>query len=258
MHPVLFQLGGLRVYSYGFFVALGLLVATWWLAKKVKKKGGSLQFVIDLALLVLVAGIVGARLAYIILYDPYFYITHPWHILMLQEGGLAFYGAFVSGLVVAFFYLRKAQVPFLSFLDLASPSVALGYAVARIGCFLNGCCYGRPTSLPWGVVFPAVDGLTRHPTQLYSLLAGLVIFLVLEYLTPRARFRGQIFSMFLVLYGLSRAGIELLRENPQLSGGAGMAALAAFTLAVGGGLLYLYRARRPGEFVSPGFDIDGK
>ncbi len=251
MHPVLFQVGSLRIYSYGFFVSLGLLAATWWLIRKVGKQGNSPQFVIDLALLVVVAGIAGARLAYIILYGPGFYITHPRHIFMLPEGGLTFYGALIFGLAAAFFYLRKIRFPFWGFLDLASPSIALGYAIARIGCFLNGCCYGKPTDLPWGVVFPSVDGLHRHPTQLYSLLAGLSIFFILEFLVlrmrlVRTRFRGQIFSLFLILYGLSRGGIELFRENLQLSGGAGTASLAALALAAGGALLYFYQARRGG------------
>ncbi|MDH7577896.1 MAG: prolipoprotein diacylglyceryl transferase [Bacillota bacterium] len=258
MHPVLFQLGGLRVYSYGFFVALGLLAAVWWLAKKVAKEGRSPQIVIDLALLVLIAGVIGARLAFILLYDPGFYLSHPWHIFMLQEGGLAFYGALVFGLATAFFYLRIARLSVLSFFDLASPALALGYAIARIGCFLNGCCYGKPTELPWGVVFTAVDDLPRHPTQLYSLLAGLSIFMILEFFIPRARFRGQIFSLLLILYGLSRALIELFRENAQLPGGAGIAALAALILAAAGGLLYFYLARRPGTSVSPSLSIDGK
>lgn len=244
MHPVLFQFGKIHVYSYGFFVALGVLLAMWWLAKKLIMNRKSPQIVVDLVLVVMVSGIIGARLAYILLYDPFYYFMHPGKILMLQEGGLAFYGGFIFGLMAAYLYLRRIKVPFLAFMDTGSSSLALGYAVARIGCFLNGCCYGKPTDLGWGIVFPVVDNLPRHPTQLYSSLSGLIIFAVLEFLLPRRRFEGQIFSLFLIMYGFFRSSIELLRENQQLLGGASVASLAALTLALMGMLLYVYLAKR--------------
>lgn len=244
MHPVLFQYGWLHIYSYGFFVALGVLVATYLLVKRVEKQGRSPDLVIDLVLLLVLAGIIGARLAYVLLYEPRYYWHHPLRILMIQEGGLAFYGSLVFGLVAGYLYLKKAGVPYLEFLDLAAPPLALGYAVARIGCFMRGCCYGEPSSLPWAMVFPAVDMVPRHPTQLYSSLAGLLIFFILERLFRRPRFRGQIFSLFLVLYGLSRALIELFRENNQLQGGPATASLTALALSVVGVALYFFFLRR--------------
>jgi len=243
MHPILFQWGFLRVYSYGFFVALGVLAATLLLVKKVEKQGRSPQFVIDLVILMVVAGIIGARLVYVFLYEPGYYLAHPLQILMLSQGGLAFYGALLFGLLAGYLYLRKIGVPFLAFLDLAAPAVALGYSFARIGCFLNGCCYGIPTTLPWGVVFPVVDDLPRHPTQLYSLLSGLIIFIILELCSRRIRFRGQTFSLFLILYGLSRSVVELFRENPFMWGGK-IASLTALAMALAGGLLYLFLSRQ--------------
>ncbi|MGB9791558.1 MAG: prolipoprotein diacylglyceryl transferase [Thermacetogeniaceae bacterium] len=247
MHPILFQWGSLKVYSYGFFVALGILAATIFLAKKVERQGRSAQFVIDLVVLAVFAGVIGARLAYVFLYDPGYYLSHPLRILMINQGGLAFYGALVFGLLACGLYMRrnskKIGISLLSLFDLAAPAVALGYAIARIGCFLNGCCYGVPTDLPWGVVFPAVDGLRRHPTQLYSMLSGLLIFLILESLQPRMRFRGQSFSLFLILYGLSRCLIEQFRENTTVWGGWS-ASLAALILALAGGLLYFCFSRQ--------------
>lgn len=254
MRPVLFQLGDLNIYSYGFFVALGIIAATLYLMSRVKREGGSPETVIDLILITVISGLIGARLAYILLYDPRYYLEHPWRIFMLQEGGLAFYGAFILGLLAAVIFLRKARIPVLGFLDLVAPAVALGYAVARIGCFFNGCCYGRPTDLPWGVVFPVIDGLRRHPTQIYSVLAGLLIFAFLEWKTRRGiRFPGQIFSLFLIPYGLLRAGIELLRENTQITGGPATASLAALALAAAGGAFYflLQRLARSEKAVPP-------
>lgn len=256
MHPILLQWGNLQIFSYGLFVSLGVLAATLWTVRKVNKQGRSPQFVIDLVLLVVVAGIIGARLAYVFFYESRYYLAHPWQILMLQGGGLAFYGALVLGLLAGYLYLRRIGEPFLGFLDLVSPALALGYSIARIGCFLAGCCYGIVTTRPWGVIFPAVDLAPRHPTQLYSMLAGFLIFITLEFLSRRVRFRGQIFSVFLILYGLSRSIIELFRENLVLSGGVGIASLAALAIAVAGGLLYFFLARRGATAVSSNFGVD--
>lgn len=244
MHPILIHIGALRVYSYGFFMALGILAAAYVLVKKVEKQDLDPQFVIDLVLILAIAGIVGARLFYILLYNRQYYFTHPLHILMLQEGGLAFYGGLILALLAAYFYVKKIGMPYLYLLDLASPVVGLGYAITRLGCFFNGCCYGKVTTLPWGMVFPVVDDLPRQPTQLYSVLAGLLIFGILTYLTPKSRFRGQIFSLFLIIYGITRSLIELCRENDALRGGPPVAALAALVIAIAGGVLYYIQYRK--------------
>lgn len=241
MQPVLFRIGSLNLYSYGLFMALGVIAATVWMVQQVKKEGKSPEFVLDVVLIGVIFGIIGARLFFVFLYQPGYYLENPLRILYIQEGGLAFYGGLVLGLVAVVIYLYRAHIPVLSFLDLAAPATALGYSIARFGCFLNGCCYGKATTVPWGVVFPVVDGLKRHPTQLYSMLAGFLIFIFLVWVTRRGvRFQGQSFSLFLILYGVSRSVIELFRENTQLSGGAIQASLVALGLAAAGGLLYLY------------------
>jgi phosphatidylglycerol:prolipoprotein diacylglycerol transferase len=119
----------------------------------------------------------------------------------------------------------------------------LGYAIGRIGCFFNGCCYGIPTNLPIGMVFPAVDDLPRYPTQLFSMAAGLLIFAILEVVSSRIRFRGQVVALLFILYGLTRSVIELFRENSSFWGG-GAASLAALGIALAGGVFYFYLARK--------------
>jgi phosphatidylglycerol:prolipoprotein diacylglycerol transferase len=227
VHPILFQFGFLKVYSYGFFMALAILAGSLWLMHKVKRKGVAAQFVID----------------FILLYDPGYYLSHPLQIFMLQQGGLAFYGAVLFCLVAAVIYLHTTRIPVLAFLDLAAPCLMLGYAIARIGCFLNGCCYGIPTNLPIGMVFPVVDDLPRYPTQLFSMAAGLLIFAILEGVSSRIRFRGQVVALLFILYGLTRSVIELFRENSTFGGG-GVASLAALCVALAGGVFYFYLARK--------------
>ncbi|HBG22939.1 MAG TPA: prolipoprotein diacylglyceryl transferase [Peptococcaceae bacterium] len=241
MREVLFQIGGLRIFSYGFFVAVGILVATIWLVQQVKKEGKSPDVVIDTVLIGVIAGIIGARLFYIFLYEPEYYLANPLRILYTWEGGLAFYGGLLLGFVCILIYLFRVRIPILTFLDLAAPATALGYGIARFGCFMNGCCYGKVTTVPWGVVFPVIDGATRHPTQLYSILSSFLIFIILLWIKRRgARFRGQLFSLALILYGLSRSVIELFRENTQLSGGSMEASMAALSIAAFGGIIYLF------------------
>lgn len=245
MQPILFRIGNLKFFSYGLFMALGILAATIWMVQQVKKEGKSPEFVLDSVLIGVISGIIGARLFFVFLYEPSYYLANPLRILYIQEGGLAFYGGFIFGLAAILIYLHRARIPVFTFLDLAAPATALGYAIARFGCFLNGCCYGKATTAPWGVVFPVIDGLKRHPTQLYSVLVGFLIFIFLVWIIRRGvRFQGQVFCLFLIFYGISRSVIELFRENTQLSGGAIEASLAAFVLAVVGGLLYLYLSRR--------------
>jgi len=240
MHPVLLEIGTLKIYSYGLFIALGILAATIWMVRQVKKEGKPPEFVLDIVLIGVIFGIIGARLFYVFLYEPAYYLSHPLHILYIREGGLAFYGGLLLGLAAILIYLYRRRIPILAFLDLAAPATALAYAIGRFGCFLNGCCYGKATAVPWGVVFPVVDGLKRHPTQLYSVLAGFIIFILLLWVKRRGvRFQGQLFALFLILYGVYRAVIDLFRENAQLSGGPPQASQAALILACSGVLLYL-------------------
>lgn len=249
MQQVLFHIGELRVFSYGFFIALGILVATLWMLRQAKKEGMSQEVVLDCVLIAVIAGIVGARLFYVFLYEPGYYLANPLRILYLPGGGLAFYGGLILGLVAILIYLYRVHIPVLTFLDFIAPATALGYAIARFGCFLNGCCYGKATTVSWGVVFPLIDGLTRHPTQIYSMIAGFLIFIFLGWIKHRGvRFRGQVFCLFIILYGASRSVIELFRENTDLSGGSMEASLAALVIAVAGGILYLFLAKRKGTY----------
>lgn len=248
MHPVLIQIGSLKVHSYGFFVALGILVATFLTMKRFREDP---QVVLDLALVVVFFGVVGARLGYVFLYDTDYYLSNPWRILMLNQGGLTFYGALIGGILSSLIFVWRKKISFFHLADCAAPYLALGYAIARIGCFLNGCCYGQPTDLPWGVVFPVVDNLSRHPTQLYSSAANLLNYGILEYLLSRHRFPGQVFSTYLILYGLSRGVIELLREHVGLTGGIPVAVIAALAIATAGCLFYLFLGHRKKKAAFP-------
>lgn len=184
------------------------------------------EYVIDVTLYAVMAGIVGAHLVSILLDLPY-YIQNPGGILDLWRGilspngglrGLSFHGGFIGAVGVVLLYTRRKGIKFWEIVDLLAPSLAIGYGITRIGCFLNGCCYGIPTSLPWAVRFHA-DGYAgeltapSHPVQLYAAAIGLVIFFVLVAVEKRRRFAGQVFFSYVAMYSVYRFLIEILRKG---------------------------------------------
>lgn len=240
MHPILFQLGPLTLYSYGLMIALGFLAAVTVAGRRARRLGLSGEKIQTLGFVALLSGIVGGRLAYVAL-NWRFYRSDPLEILRLDHGGLVFYGGLALGLLASFLYMRRWRLPVLRTLDLMVPPLVLAHALGRIGCFFNGCCYGTFTDLPWGIAFPP-ETLHRHPTQLYESAALALLFLWLSRLEGRP---GTVLLSYGLLYGLWRFGIEFIRgDNPAVWGGLTVFQGVSIPLvAVCGGLLLLRRCR---------------
>jgi phosphatidylglycerol:prolipoprotein diacylglycerol transferase len=219
MCPILFQVGGFTLYAYGFFLGLGLAVAVGLSALKARKEGIHFERIIELFFYTVFSAIVGARALFVLInFD--FFRQHPWQVLRFSEGGLVFYGGLALGVPVAVFYLKWNKLPVWRWADLFTPYVALGLAFGRVGCFLAGCCYGKETSLPWGVTFTRPASLARlnvplHPTQLYEAAACLAIFVFLTWMERRRSFGGQVFWLFVLLYAVTRFVIEMVRDDPR-------------------------------------------
>ncbi len=220
MYPILLNLGPLSVHAYGFFIAVAFITGILITLQYAKMEGIDSQYVLDIAILGLIAAIVGSRL---------FYVIGQWgefrdnliDIFMVQKGGLVFLGGFLLALLVGILYVRAKKLPMLKFFDAIAPGVALGYSIARIGCFLNGCCFGLPTKLPWGISFPPgalaygyYSDEHLHPTQIYSLLLMLLSFIILVLIYRKKKFDGQIFFWWFILYSIYRFGVEFLRYSP--------------------------------------------
>ena len=220
MHPILFRAGGISFYSFGLMVALAYLFIIWISLAFAKREGIKAETILDLSIYVLFASILGARLFYVIgQWD--LYKENLLEIIMIQRGGLVFLGGLIFGLAAFIIYARIKRLSLLKLLDVASPGVVLGYAIGRIGCFLNGCCFGLPTHLPWGVIFPPgalahfyFDGQPLHPTQLYSSLSMLLAFFVLLIIYRYKKFEGQVFYWALIFYSVYRFTVEFLRYSP--------------------------------------------
>jgi phosphatidylglycerol:prolipoprotein diacylglycerol transferase len=206
---------------------IALMVGLFRTTRAARRIGGiEVQQVVDLALYTMLGGIVMAHVVSVLLELPT-YIHDPSQIGKLWSGmlspggglrGLSFHGGLIGAIGVVLLYTKRHKLKFMDVADLMTPALALGYAITRIGCFLNGCCYGVPTSLPWGVRFqpdPFSSALTppSHPTQLYATAINVVLFFILVGMEKRRRYSGQIFMSYLAMYSVYRFLIEILRRG---------------------------------------------
>jgi len=221
MFPELLTIGPLTIHTYGLMVALGILAGAGLAEYLHRSSGGEPGRVIDMALIVVVGGLLGARLLFVLINFKY-YISNPMDIFMLWKGGLVFYGGLLGGILTLLGCIRFYRLPLWPMLDIGAVAIALGHGMGRLGCFSAGCCYGGLTDLPWAVTFTdprclAVDVLNQpvHPTQLYSFFFLLTLTGFLVWLHPRKKFPGQGAAAYLILYGLFRFGVEFLRSDPR-------------------------------------------
>jgi phosphatidylglycerol:prolipoprotein diacylglycerol transferase len=212
MWPEICRIGPFTVYSYGMMLAVAVILCAALMGREAQRIGTTREMIYDLIFWLVVGGIAGARIFYIVLNWEMFR-GHPLEILMVQHGGLAWQGGLLGGGLAGWGYIKKKALPLWSTLDLAAPYIALGHAIGRIGCFLNGCCYGREVS--WGIYFP-VHGAHLHPTQLYDVGGLLIVFLILKFFQKRRGWpAGQLFVCYLTLASIQRFINEFFRGDHQ-------------------------------------------
>ncbi len=252
MLPVLFKLGPVSVYAWGASLSLAILVGTLVGIKLAREAGFEADRILDLAIVLIAGGVIGARLFYVIVYEPAYFKQEPLQILALWQGGMVYYGALIGGFITGTWYVLKKKLPFWRLADLTAPPLALGYGIVRIGCFLRGCCYGKPTASILGVVFPYTegiscpDGLPRYPTQLFSAALGFILFGLLWYIWKRKRFDGQVFLTFLLLYTAGRWIIEDFRENLLVFGNVTVSQLVSALIFIPAAYFYYRRRKETG------------
>ncbi len=217
MHPILFKVGPLVIYTYGIFVTLGFLCGFSLFLQATRKKNLEEKKILSLSLWVVASGIIGARIFYV-LDQLYWYLEHPQDVLKIWQGGLVFYGGLLFSLAIGLYFIRHHGLPFWDIADISAPPLALGISIGRIGCFFNGCCYGKPWK--WGLIFSPDSAAGRvfpnqplFPTQLISSANLLVIFFILIVLRSRQSLSQHIFLWFLVLYSVHRFMIEFIRAD---------------------------------------------
>jgi len=212
-----------QLHSYGLFLVFGFFVAAWVSCLEARRRGYDPNIVLDLALPLLFVCILFCRMVYVVLNIQQFHSVLD--VISVWDGGLSFHGIFLGAPLVVWYFARSRGVRFGALCDIIAPSVFLGYVFGRIGCFMNGCCYGYACALPWAVRFPdehnrSVLTLPSHPTQLYSAGLALLLFFVMQRarLMPRFnRFPGQITLLFFALYAVERFFIEIFRNGATAS-----------------------------------------
>ncbi len=253
MDIVAFQIGNFTIYWYGILSAAGFLVALWTASKRGWREGLAPTVLMDLGPWLIVGGVIGARALYVISYWKEFFADKPlWEIFMLRHGGLVYYGGLMGAAAATILFVRRRRLALWKVADVLAPSIALGHAFGRIGCLMNGCCYGRVTSLPWAIHFPSSHETYPagvHPTQLYESLLNLGLCAALAWLHPRKKFDGQVFAFYLVGYALLRAFVEAFRGDYRAFYWSGILTSAQLvslaTLAAGFMLLWKLPVAKP-------------
>ena len=217
MFPVLLKIGPISIFTYGFFIAVGFLTGIFLATKEAKRQGEDHEKIMDLCFYILIAALLGSRLFYVAT-SPEAYLKDPVEILKIWNGGLVFYGGFIAALVTGVIYLKVKKISVWKTADIMAPSVAIAHFFGRIGCFFAGCCYGKYCDLPWAVTFNHPDslaptGIPLHPTQLYEALGNLAIFLFLFFFRKHKKYDGQLFWLYVLIYGITRSFIETFRAD---------------------------------------------
>ncbi len=214
MHPIAFNIGGFPVHWYGVFLVVAFLGGIWTASRRGVLDGIPPERIVDLTFWLLVGGFVGARGLHLLTYWRE-ESGQPILSRLFQRSGLVFYGGLIGAALTSIYYLRAKKLPVWKIADALAPSIALGYVFGRMGCLMTGCCYGRPTDLPWAIHFPhhETKGVGVHPTQLYDSLLSLVLYAALAWLHRRKKFDGQVFAAYLVCYAVMRSFVEIFRGD---------------------------------------------
>ena len=253
MRLVLFELFGLKIYSYGLMIAIGIISAGYLFISRSKKKGYDEDSLFNLIIFAVISGVLGGKLLFIVT-EIKSIINNP-SILFNFGNGFVIYGAIILGALAIYVYCKRKKWNTLEILDAVVPGVALAQGFGRIGCLLAGCCYGAETTSPLGIQFPidslAPSGVHLHPTQIYSSVFDFALAVFLIWYSRKARDNGKVMSMYVILYSIGRFFVEFLRNDPR--GNVGVLStsqfIAIFTLMIGIAIYNIQKLKGRGKSV---------
>jgi phosphatidylglycerol:prolipoprotein diacylglycerol transferase len=260
MYPKILDLGPVTIHTYGLLLALAFIAGIWITSRNAKKVGVSPDSIWNMGLVVIFSALVGAKI--LLLLSDYQYYSRNFREIFslstLRSTGV-YYGGLLLALGSAAWYLMKKRLPAWTIADLAAPGIALGQAIGRLGCLTAGCCYGKPTSLPWGITFRSQYAyenvgvplnIPLHPTQIYESVGSFFLFLFLTRRLSRKHITGQIMLEYLSLYAVLRFVIEFYRNDDRgfvLHGLLSTSQFIAILTFLGSAIVYYFRIRRPRE-----------
>ena len=241
MNPTAFTIFGIDIKWYGILIATGALLGVLTGDKLAKEEGLKENIVSDFILIGIIPSVIGARIYYVI-FEWSYYKDHINEIFAIRNGGLAIYGAIITGLIIAYIYSNKKNVEFFKLIDVMSPGLALGQGIGRWGNFINMEAYGGPTDLPWGIM---VDGVKVHPTFLYESIVDISLALFLYfYLSKHKKFDGQMIAVYGIVYGIGRFFIEGMRTDSLYIGGIRVSQLVSLVFIALGIYIYIIKGKK--------------
>ena len=257
MYPKLLDLGPVTIHTYGLLLALAFIAGIWVASRNGMKEGIHPDSVWNMGLIIIFSALVGAKIL-LLISDYRYYSENPREILSLStlRSTGVFYGGLLLALAATSWYIIRKGLPFWTMTDICAPGVALGQAIGRIGCHSAGCCYGKPTSLPWAVTFTnsyahenvgVPLNLPLHPTQLYESIGTFCLFLFLMWRQSKKHLRGAIILEYLILYGILRFAIEFFRGDDRgfvLYGLLSTSQFIAIPTVLGSAAFYILLLRR--------------
>lgn len=253
MYPNLITIGPITLHTYGLFVAIGFFVGLVVTVRLGKSEGFGSQQIMDMGFIIILSAIIGSRVMYVLMNASY-YTRAPLDILKIWEGGLVFSGGVLGVVLTMLWYVKRHSLPLGKIADLWAPAIAVGQGIGRIGCFMAGCCYGKPTDSICGVVFTHSHSLARplnvplHPTQIYSSLSGFIIFLVVLVLYSKKKFEGQVFLWLMIMHSTARLAIERFRGDDRgilLGSNMSMTQLVAILILITSvGILFVVKSKK--------------
>ena len=247
--PIALYLGPIAVRWYGLMYLLAFISVILLGRRRIKTRpssGWNNQMLDDVLFFGVLGVVLGGRLGHVLFYQPDYYLANPLHILYVWEGGMSFHGGLLGVLLAMWLYARRVGISWLRVTDFIAPLTPLGLGFGRIGNFINGELWGRTTDMPWGMVFPKVDALTRHPSQLYEFaLEGLALFAIVWLYSSKPRPTGAVSSVFLMGYGVFRLAVEFTREpdNGFLLLGLSLGQWYSLPMLLVGALMFRYFTR---------------
>ncbi|SET05859.1 phosphatidylglycerol:prolipoprotein diacylglycerol transferase [Natronincola peptidivorans] len=224
---ILFNIGGFDVHLFGLTIALGVLAGFYIMLKEAERKKLNKDQLTDLAIYTVIVGIIGARLNYILAFNPSYYLQNPKEIFMINQGGLSIQGSLIAGTLFALWYMKKKNIPIWQTADAFAPAIILGQAIGRVGCDVFGILMGKEYF--WGV---SVGGQLLHPAQIYEAILNYGLFLILWNKRKYVKYEGQLFIIYIIGFSINRFIVEFFRSNPLVAGPISVAHMYSLAIVV--------------------------
>ncbi len=241
----LFSIGPIHIYFFGLMIAIAAISGGAFSIKQGEKRGVNEDIIFNLIIIVVISGVLGARLFYILFYDPSFYFSNPGEIIKINEGGLSIHGGIVSAVVAGYLYSIKSKISFLKLADIAVVGIALAQGIGRVGCDV----FGKPMTniMIWGINY---NGQILHPAQVYEFILDYILFIILWRRSYKKKFEGELFVIYLIAFAIIRGIVEFFRINPVIWGPFSISHLLSLVLVIIGLIIYMLLSKKSKEDIN--------